>query len=266
LFQILQRCAEFLKAQNHWVGVAGILLGAALSAYFYFASKPAGEISLKFKTVKIAHAIPDIKILDAENNPISSDVFAPEIVVWNSGDLPVGEKSDRLRRSIILVLDKGTRILAAQVQETANATLSELNTHLTVENESLRVEWQEFDPGDALKLSVIYSSKNQSNIDYRGRFIGTKMFILSDRKEVHPEQAGLLSSMSSNFAFDWENNKLRAIAGVLGPVAFVIAFILMPLGFRAKHTRYEMAAASILAAAVLMSFFANYWSTPSPPL
>jgi hypothetical protein len=171
LVQILQRCAEFLKAQNHWVGVAGILLGAALSAYFYFASKPAGEISLKFKTVKIAHAIPDIKILDAENNPISSDVFALEIVVWNSGDLPLGEKSDRLRRSIILVLDKGTRILAAQVQETANATLSELNTHLTVENESLRVEWQEFDPGDALKLSVIYSSKNQSNIDYRGRLL-----------------------------------------------------------------------------------------------
>src|SRR3954447_10485288 len=114
---------DLLRKHSHWIGIFGIAFGFIVSSYFYFSSKPKGEISLKYKTVKIVQAgAPIIKILDSENQQIISNVFGLETIIWNSGDLALGRSSDRIRRPLSIILDADVGILGAVVQDTKNAS------------------------------------------------------------------------------------------------------------------------------------------------
>jgi hypothetical protein len=221
----------FLKRNNHWVGVAGIAIGCVFSIYFYLGSQPTGEISLLFNTVKIAQATQGIKILDSHDIPISSDVYALEIVVWNTGALSLGVKSDRIRRPLSIILGGASRILVAQVQRTLGASLAELNIQPNISDKTIMIDWTQFDPGDAFKLLIVYSAKVQSSISYEGRIVGTNFWVRSEAAELYPEHVEDYSSFfhrilhyvdraKNTFIFDWYNSRINAVWLLLVVVMF----------------------------------------------
>jgi hypothetical protein len=113
---------KWLEANSHWSHWVGLVVAAlGLLAGFWLSEKPEGEITLKFTTVKIAEAnLPGIKILDNSNNQITGNIFGTEVVLWNTGDLTLGEKSDRIRKPITITFSGVSRIIDSVVQDTRN--------------------------------------------------------------------------------------------------------------------------------------------------
>jgi hypothetical protein len=211
----------WLKDNQHWVGPAGIVIGLVVSAYFYVESKAVGEITLKFNTVKIVSAgVPSIKILDRDNNPITTNIFGCEIIIWNSGNLPLGEKSDRMREPLTVTLSDNVKVVDAVVQDVRYVSLNAIN--LNRRDNHISITWSQFDPGDAIKVFVIYASDNQSSIEYRGRFLQTRLSDLSEFHEEYPGSYGLPA-----IRYDLDRKPLVTSLGLLSVVGFVLTLILM---------------------------------------
>jgi hypothetical protein len=173
---------------SHWVGLIIAVLG--LGAGFWLSEKPEGEITLKFTTVKIAQAnLPGIKILDNSNNQITGNIFGTEIVLWNTGDLTLGEKSDRIRKPITITFSSAARIIDGVVQDTKNVDSNTVSIEKS-QNE-VTIKWTQLDPGDAIKVFVIYTGQQQAALEYDGRFVSTRLADVSEFKEEYPSEQGL---------------------------------------------------------------------------
>jgi hypothetical protein len=159
------------------------------------------EISLHFNTVRIAAALsPSIRVVDqTSNKEIRGDVFGCEIILWNSGNLPLGEKSDRKREPITIIFSEDARLIDATVQETKNVSASGIKIERY--DHRISVSWLEFDPGDAVKIFVVYESDGRSPIEYRGRFVQTEIKnVVNFRERVTSPSYNMFSAMFDDIA------------------------------------------------------------------
>lgn len=272
---VLRRTGEFVRDQNHWIGLGGVIFGALLSAYFYFASKPTGHVALFFKTVKIAQAgMPIIKIYDDQNRPITSDVYGLEIVVWNNGNFPLGEKSDRVRRPLVIRLDPDANVLGSQIQATgATATEREMRVTPTIVPHGVELGWAEFDPGDAFKLLIIYTSKDQSNISFTSRFIDTTIQNLSVENEVNPAPDKFRFSLTwigreySRLQFNLENHLVSTLSAFFGFLLVIApAFIMMASRNGERRARLRSIAIFLMIVGQFLFLGSQIFFSTSPPL
>ncbi|HMJ45040.1 MAG TPA: hypothetical protein VK522_22480 [Pseudolabrys sp.] len=267
-----------MSDQNHWIGIAGLVIGIVLSAYFYFAAKLSGDIALDFKTVKIVQSgMPILKIFDDKNQAIASDVFGLEVIVWNDGSFSLGEKSDRVRRPLTIILDPGVRIIGAQLQATGkSATQTEMVVSPRVIQESVEVTWREFDPGDAFKLLILYSAKKQSSISTSARIIDTNFQIISEPKEVDPSipvasfSIDSFSHEYSKFSFNIKYHFAKTMMLAIAIVTLVAVMLLTmfsttwaPKERRERLKPYVLALMIISQAAIVASTF---WPSATVPI
>jgi hypothetical protein len=273
----IKHITKFVRDQNHWFGVAGIVIGILLSVYFYFAAKQSGDVALDFKTVKIVQSgMPILKIFDDQNQPIASDVFGLEVTVWNDGDFPLGEKSIRVRRPLTITLDPTVRILGAQLQATGkSATQTEMGINPNVSKESIQITWREFDPGDAFKILILYTAKTQSVVSTSGRIIDTKFQIMSDQKEIDPSVSNISFSISgasreySKFVFNLKYHFVKTILTAIAIMSLIAATLLMVVTALLKTERvkrlrpYVLAVMIVSQAAMILSTF---WPSATAPI
>lgn len=230
----------WLKENNHWGGWAGFIVGAlGLAAAVYYAQKDTGDITLKFTTVKIAQAdVPGIKILDDSNNEIRGNVFGTEIVLWNTGELSLGEKSDRIRKPIVVTFSGDVKIVNAVVQGTRNVEPDSVSLDKT--SNEVTVNWKQFDPGDAVKVFVIYEAKEQAKISFLGRYINTKLSDISEFKEEYPGESGL-SSMPRTIEFNFRVFPWSTTFQAIGLIAQILVtlFMIVCVIFKRPRERYR---------------------------
>lgn len=240
----------WLKDNQHWVGAAGILIGAVISIYTYVATRESGEIALKFNTVKIAEAgVPGIKMSDKQNNPITGNVFGCEIIIWNSGNLSLGEKADRIREPLTIAFIGSVKMIDATVQDTkyvpADAIKLERN-----ENQ-ITIAWSQFDQGDAIKIFVVYAGASQSPITYRGRFLQTKITDLSEFSEEQPNSSGI-SGYLEMMKYNIKYHLYSAMMQVLMLVAMFICIIMIT--FRnLRESNWSLSFAILVAAIIVIN-------------
>jgi hypothetical protein len=84
----------------------------------------------------------------------------------------------------------------------------------------------QFDPGDAIKLFIIYSGKQQAAIAYDGRFISTQMTDISEFKEEYPEESGL-SALWHDILYEFKYRTLATIVAVIGAIGGCVSIFLM---------------------------------------
>jgi hypothetical protein len=247
---VVRAVGGWLKDNQHWVGAAGILIGTAISIYTYVVTRESGEVALKFNTVKIAEAgVPGIKISDKQNNPITGNVFGCEIIIWNSGNLSLGEKADRIREPLTIAFTGSVKIIDATVQDTkyVPADAIKLERH---ENQ-ITVAWSQFDQGDAIKIFVVYASAAQSSITYRGRFLQTKITDLSEFNEEQPNSSGIAGyreMMKYNIKYHIYSTLMQALM----LVALFVCF-LMIIFRNLRESKWSMP----IAICVVAIFFIN---------
>jgi hypothetical protein len=253
----------WLKRNQHWTGPFGVLIGVVVSIYIYAASKEVGEVTLKFNTVKIAEArVPSIRILDRDNNLITNNVFGCEIIIWNTGHIALGEKSDRVREPLTIALSNNVKIVDAAVQDTRNVAADSIK--LERQENRISVIWTQFDPGDAIKIFVIYASDTQSPIEYRGRFVETRFNDLSQFKEEHPGSA-VFAAVKYNF--ERRPYTITSLLLIL-LIQFTLLFLIFFPAFRRQRWARKAAICilviSSIVLAVTIGFDAFSGGTPFP--
>jgi hypothetical protein len=233
---VLNSFFDWLKENSHWSHWVGLVVAAlALITGFWLSEKPTGEITLKFTTVKIAQpGVPGIKILDNSNNQITSNIFGTEIVIWNTGDLTLGERSDRIREPLYITFSGDIRIIDSVVRDTK--TVDPNAVSLAASKDQLTVKWTQFDPGDAIKLFVIYTGNTQAGISYSGRFIGTRFADFSEFEEEYPGKRG--------FSFFWDQTKYAfahqfwsaILLSCAVIIQFFVVFAMIRMGYEKGRT------------------------------
>jgi hypothetical protein len=222
IFQWLERNSLW----SHWVGL--LIAAAGLFAGFLLSEKQHGEVTVKFTTVKIAQAgVPGIRILDNANAPITSNIFGTEVLIWNTGDLNLGDKSDRVRKPIRITFDGNIRVIDGVIQDTKN--LDPKNVTISTGQNDVVVKWTELDPGDAIKVFVIYSGDQQAKIEYEGRIIGATIADYSEFREEYPGESGLAATWHS-FRYDLKYRTWSTTVIVVGTLTQMVGFVLMFFG------------------------------------
>jgi hypothetical protein len=199
----------FLKRQSHWIGLLGTIFGLTLSIYFYVEGKQAGEVAIKSKNVKIVErSLPKLRILDEAGVQITGNIYGIELIVWNSGNISLGEKSDRVRRNLSLKFSSPVRIISAEIQDSKNSSVKELGARLETVDNSVQVVWSIFDQEDALKIFIIYSAENEIPYDYDARIVGTSIANYSRFQDVHSGSSVWNGYYSFLFDLRYRPNKI----------------------------------------------------------
>jgi hypothetical protein len=154
--------SDWTKTNNQWFGLFGFLVGIAGLALGYF-STPKGSISYQGKSIAIVDAghSTGLRVTDISGRPITDNAYALEVAIWNSGDLTLGQNSDRVRAPLSIRLPDTAEILGASIQR-SNIVGPALRATQT--NRLVKIDWADFDPGDGLKLLSAYTSSQTAAI------------------------------------------------------------------------------------------------------
>jgi hypothetical protein len=255
---------KWLEANSHWSHWVGLVVAAlGLLAGFWLSEKPEGEITLKFTTVKIAEAnLPGIKILDNSNNQITGNIFGTEVVLWNTGDLTLGEKSDRIRKPITITFSGVSRIIDSVVQDTKNVDPTTISIEKS--QNDVTIKWTQFDPGDAIKVFVIYTGQQQAAFEYEGRFVSTRLADISEFKEEYPSEHGL-TAIWDFIKYDFKFRFWRTVGLLVGLIGQVFAVILMFYSLRRPGlSKLVFALWGVAAISLVLSMIGELFVRSSP--
>ena len=183
-----------------WVcGVIGLIWGV----YTWYAAQQKAEITYRAEQVQVVDvnrlatitpspggasatfADHPFKVLDANGNPITQNIYAANITIWNSGDIDLGH--DRIRRPISISFGSSSTILDANIEFASDGNVSEFFILKDpTRGETLNVSWKFFDPNSGFRAKIIYTSDTKSSITMNGSIYGVKEFRnKSDSEELN---------------------------------------------------------------------------------
>jgi hypothetical protein len=182
------------------IGIIGVVLavaGIGFGYYLYRAAQNLPELSFQKSVVQVFNAGSSsrgIHVIGFAGEPIESNVYAAEIVVWNSGTAPV--RQDDIREALRIVSTDGAIILDYEFLDEREAGISNFDvegTSLAVRNrklpailddlklgtsmnlglEQMNVSWKHFDPGHGFRVRVIYSAEAADQLRIVGNVYGS---------------------------------------------------------------------------------------------
>lgn len=114
-------------------------------------------------------------VIDNAGQHVGENVYATNVTVWNSGDLPV--EPQNIRSPLTISVTAPVRVLDAKLARTTSNNISEFkvdNAQLGIG--SFQVTWKYFDPREGFRLRLIYASKDVRPINLEGTIFGFKEF------------------------------------------------------------------------------------------
>jgi hypothetical protein len=171
---------DWLQRQSPWSNLISLLVGV-LGTAATLGTSPHGEISYQGNIIRLIDAdrvANSLTVLDQSGNKIKGNVYAIDIVFWNSGNLSTGKTSDRLREPINLEISpEGASIIDKTIQKV------NFNAHLLkiVQNNPFQVnfDWDQFDPGDAFRALIIFEGTEETTFKIGGKVVGVSLRDLS---------------------------------------------------------------------------------------
>ena len=177
--------ADFLRPINIiflLIGVIGVILGVIS----YWSSRQNAQISYYTNTIQIVDQKEPgpFTVLDSLGRPVKENIYATNVTVWNSGDLPL--EPDKVRRPLQISLTGGeeTHILDAKLayttrENSSSFTLTTIfrNIGRTWRKLGCRDPVEHFDPTEGFRLKLIYASKEQQSVLVKGVIFGISSFV-----------------------------------------------------------------------------------------
>jgi len=162
---------DFFVRHGTFFNVSGWLMALGfglLSIYFYKASVKIGEISYLTTTTKIFDSrisTPDIVVTRGPGgSQIKTDVYATEVVFWNSGDLRADSEGNRPEKPLTLQLAGEGEFVGSVVQEWNRRDLTSYNLQLAEDKRSLTVTWTKFRPGFGLRFTALHTGDSKTHM------------------------------------------------------------------------------------------------------
>jgi hypothetical protein len=109
-----------------------------------------------------------VTVIDGSGKPITTNIYAAEVAVWNSGDFELGQT--KVRRPLVITVGGEAKIIDAgisRVTEAADDISAILDSSHTV-----TVKWQYLDPGNGFRIRVLYASDKQEGLDLSTNILG----------------------------------------------------------------------------------------------
>jgi hypothetical protein len=243
---------DWIKA--NWLGIVGILVGVVGIAYAIFTTAHS-SVSYQGKTIQLIDSSRiggALSVNDRDGNKIRSNVYALDLLFWNSGDISLDSATDRVRKPIKITLTPSTaNIVDAQVQKTNNY-LDRDSLHISrVIPSVLEVTWKQFEPGDAFRMLIVYASDNAASFDVDGYIVRTK---LVDWTNYEGLDAPTSKNIFGQLGFDYNHRLLTLIGHILIAlsIALMASLILLRLVSLSSFQRVVTPCAFLVAATALI--------------
>ena len=166
----LKRPATIISLILAIVGVAGSVV---IGLYFYRAGIKQGQLAFYPAQVQVFDVTvaphspsPPLTVLDRDHNPITDNVYAATVTVWNAGNAEI--KTDDIRIPFRIVLDGDPKII-----EWAPTFYTRDNMDKFDIRPDHTITWQHFDPGEGLKMRILYEAKHEEKINITGYAVNT---------------------------------------------------------------------------------------------
>lgn len=148
------------------------LLGILFSWYFYKKSEKIGEISTRVDQVQIFDKSRmgkfPLRLLDPSGTTITNNVYVANVVIWNSGSAEI-KKSD-IRQ--VFKIQIGSGLSPLELTPIGYTDNNEDHFHLSFDGV---FTWENFDPGEGIKVRVVYVHDFQQSIWLMGRAAGIRV-------------------------------------------------------------------------------------------
>jgi hypothetical protein len=213
------------------------VVGVGLSIYFYYKSQQQTILAYSISDLLVfdRENAASISVLDKNQTPISENVYASTILLWNKGDVDLDPP--RIRTPINVQMIGSGRILEAAIIEQTDPDISGLAIEISDQaSKQVSVKWAHLDPGQAVRFRVLYAGVDASRLELKGNVLGIKEF--TKIAFTKPDTGWLLVAR-------W--------AGVITPFIFLVIVLLPPR----RRIDYIMATIVVVGATVNIVIFIN---------
>jgi len=118
-------------------------------------------------------------VLDNKGQPIKTNIYAAEIVVWNTGDLELGPA--KVRRPLTVKIDGSVQILDSGVSRITDPIAEAIASE--IDNNTIEIRWKYFDPGTAFRIRIIYTSEIQQTLTLSANVLGVGSLVDLDSNQ-----------------------------------------------------------------------------------
>lgn len=162
-----------LKTPGNLIGVAGVIVAFTT----WYLSQQTAEVSLKIvqipvlNTGQVGPLSSSFTVFDNKGQRISTNIYAADIAIWNSGNIELG--AAKIRRPLtakfdgkVQILDRGIGPVTDPIAEVVASNPEETVTE---------IRWRYFDPGTGFHLRIIYASDKQQELTLSANILGVKL-------------------------------------------------------------------------------------------
>jgi hypothetical protein len=210
------RWREDLKTPGNLIGVAGVIVAFTT----WYLSQQTAEISLKIvqipvlNTGQVGPLSSSFTVFDNKGQRISSNIYAADIAIWNSGNIELG--ASKIRRPLTAKFDGKVQILDRGIGPVTDP-IAEVVASDPEEN-STEIRWRYFDPGTGFHLRIIYASDKQQELTLSANILGVK-----------------LQQYTEDYRIGWKSLlKLFGMALIVLPLA--VFFLILPSKYLERQT------------------------------
>lgn len=158
------------------IGSIASIIAIPLSVILFVVSIRTAEISYSVEAIKIYDAEvrqQGINVIGPNGEKIANDIYAYKILIWNSGSAPID--SNLVRQFPVLDFSGSSSLISVQDVQTAPNSFVEPNIKINSVVKTVSVEWKHLDPGNGIRLSILYSSANKIQPRIYQNIVGVKL-------------------------------------------------------------------------------------------
>jgi hypothetical protein len=194
--------ADVLKPLNMMFLLFSVI-SIVITIIIYLVSRQESHISYYTATIELVDQKEPgaFSVLDGVGRPVKENIYATNVTVWNSGDLPLDPDKIRMPLQISLTGDD-TRLLDERFDYTTKNNISGFKFSATFkniggkdikldENAITEIRWKYFDPGEGFRFKLIYASREMQSVILKGIILGVNSFI-----DITPPPKGKISYKS----------------------------------------------------------------------
>ena len=162
-----------LKTPGNLIGVAGVIVAFTT----WYLSQQTAEVSLKIvqipvlNTGQVGPLSSSFTVFDNKGQRISTNIYAADIAIWNSGNIELG--AAKIRRPLTAKFDGKVQILDRGIGPVTDP-IAEVVASDPEEN-ATEIRWRYFDPGTGFHLRIIYASDKQQELMISANILGVKL-------------------------------------------------------------------------------------------
>jgi hypothetical protein len=156
-----------------WDRLLSVLVGVAVSYYFYQKDQRAAVIEFWIDSVKIVDArsmgAAPLTVVDAAGKRVEGNVYAANVTIWNSGNVNLVNKDVRQPFAIALG-GRDTRLIDIQPTYFSNGN----EDHIAVSLKGV-FSWENLDPGEGVRARVVFATAGEPSISVTGHAPGARL-------------------------------------------------------------------------------------------